>query len=273
MKLSCLPVSFFDDIAAGRMSIGEWARLGAELALDAIDMSILFLSQPTLQAALAARKQIEQAGMRLAMLTSYPDFTHPDPDQRDLELEKEIQVVRIASALGALFVRVTAGQAHPQTATQDGISWAVQGLTRLAEATQDMGVQLVYENHAKPGAWQYTDFSQPPEVFLEILSQLPAPEIGVNFDTGNAAAFSPDPVAFLRQILPRVVSLHASDTQQAGRLSHVLLGTGVTPFPAIFHTLKTAGWDGWICMEEASFKGRKGVELAAQYIRQTWQSA
>ena len=43
MHLSCLPVSFFADILAGRMSVGAWARMGAELGLDAIDLSILFV--------------------------------------------------------------------------------------------------------------------------------------------------------------------------------------------------------------------------------------
>ena len=43
MKLSCLPVSFFADIIEGRMSVEQWARLGADLKLDAVDLSILFL--------------------------------------------------------------------------------------------------------------------------------------------------------------------------------------------------------------------------------------
>ncbi len=42
MKLSCLPVSFFSDIIEGRMSVFEWAQMGASLGLDAIDISILF---------------------------------------------------------------------------------------------------------------------------------------------------------------------------------------------------------------------------------------
>jgi sugar phosphate isomerase/epimerase len=43
----------------------------------------------------------------------------------------------------------------------------------------------------------------------------------------------------------------------------VLLGTGVTPFVPLFERLTAAGWDGWICMEEASFQGRAGVQAAA----------
>lgn len=269
MKLSCLPVSFFNDIVQSRMSVADWARMGMEIGLDAVDLSILFIPGRSLEKAAEVCKQVEASGLRVIMLTTYPDFTHPDPAQRVIELEREIQAVQLAAALGAQFIRVTAGQAHPQTGTREGINWAAEGLSRLVERAGNLGVQLVYENHARPGAWEYTDFSQPPEIFLEILSRLPLP-LGVNFDTGNATAFASDPLWLLDQVIGRVASVHASDTRQKGQLSHVLLGTGVTPFPALFSRLKASGWDGWICMEEASNLGRQGVEQAAAYIRRTW---
>jgi sugar phosphate isomerase/epimerase len=270
MKLSCLPVSFFADITSGKMSVAEWARMGAGLKLDAVDLSILFLPERSVKAAETVRYQVEAEGTSITMLTTYPDFTHPDPAQRKKELELEIDAVHLAAALGAHFIRVTAGQAHPETSIKNGIAWAVDGLYHLVEAAGNLGVQLAYENHAKPGAWENTDFSQSPEIFLEILSRVPSPLLGVNFDTGNATAFAADPLAFLGQIVGRVVSVHASDTSERGRLNHVLLGTGVTPFRALFHGLKSSGWDGWICMEEASGLGRPGVEAAANTIRRIW---
>jgi len=175
--------------------------------------------------------------------------------------------------LGAQYVRVTAGQAHPETGRAEGIAWATTGLTRLAEATANLGVTLVYENHAKPGAWRYTDFSQPPDVFLEIVGRTAAAGLMVNFDTGNAAAFADNPVRLLEQVVDRVVTVHAADTATRGELRHVLLGTGITPFDKLFGTLKAHGWDGWICMEENAQQGRAGVEKAAAFIRQAWQNA
>jgi len=273
MKLSCLPVSFFADLTSGKMTVAEWARMGANLKLDAVDLSILFLHDRTLEAAAAVRRQVESAGTHVAMLTTYPDFTHPQTAQRARELDMEVQAVRLAAALGARFIRVTAGQAHPETGVKEGITWAAHGLSCLVEAAGNLGVQLAYENHAKPGAWEYTDFSQPPEIFLEILSRVPSRLLGVNFDTGNATAFAPNPVAFLEQVIDRVVSVHAADTSTTGQLNHVLLGSGVTPFEALFGCLKSHGWDGWICMEEASNQGRWGVETAAKTIRRLWAEA
>jgi sugar phosphate isomerase/epimerase len=273
MKLSCLPVSFFSEIIQGRLTVAEWARMGAELGLDAIDLSILFVPDRGASAVRALRRQIEGEGMQVAMITSYPDFTHPDREQRARELDLEQQVVETAAVLGARLVRVTAGQAHPGTGRSEGIGWATEGLCRLAERTRDSGVTLAYENHAKPGAWQYTDFSQSPEIFLEIVRGTAGAGLAVNFDTGNAAAFAKDPVALLNQVIGRVASVHASDTAERGQLRHVLLGTGVTPFGALFERLASAGWDGWICIEEASCLGREGVQAAARFVRQTWAQA
>jgi sugar phosphate isomerase/epimerase len=273
MQLSCLPVSFFSEIVDGRMRLGEWAAMGASLGLDAIDLSILFVPDRSARAVAAARRDIESAGTRVTMVTSYPDFTHPDAAQRRKELALEQEVFEVAAGLGARYVRVTDGQAHPETGREEGIGWAVEGLSRLVEAVRHTGLTPVFENHAKPGAWTYTDFSQSPDVFLEIVEQTAGVGLGINFDTGNAASYADDPVALLDQVMPRVVTVHAADTALKGELRHVLLGTGVAPFAEMFEHLIRAGWDGWICMEEGSCMGRAGVEKAARFVRQTWEQA
>ena len=270
MKLSCIPVSFFRDFIGGSMTITEWARMGKELGLDAIDVSILFVPDRSRSAVAGLRKSIEAAGMRVAMVASYPDFTHPDASQRDRELALAQEVVDVATGLGAEMVRVTAGQAHPETGREDGIRWATEGLQKLVDRTRKSGVRLVYENHGKPGAWTYTDFSQPPDIFLAIVRATASVGLGLNFDTANATAFSRDPLELLDQCIERVVSIHAADTEVRGELKPVLLGTGVTPFDPIFRRLVQAGWNNWICIEEASFQGRAGVEKAAQFVRKLW---
>jgi sugar phosphate isomerase/epimerase len=273
MQLSCLPVSFFPEILSGKMTVAEWAHLGASLGLDAVDLSILFLPDRSLSTAAGLRRQVESEGTRIAMVTTYPDFTHPDPVQRLKEIQLEIDAVAASAEIGAEMVRVTAGQAYPQVSVSNGIAWAAEGLHALSEAVEGMGITLVYENHARPMVWEFTDFSQPPDIFLEILHQTEDIDLKVNFDAGNAAAFSPAPVQFLEAFINRVYSVHASDTAKTGELVHVLLGTGVTPYFELFSSLRANGWNGWICMEEASKQGVDGVQAAAAFIRQMWQAA
>ena len=82
MKLSCLPVSYFPLIIGGQMTVGEWAREAAALGLDGCDISILFVNQFSASYLASLRAQIDDAGIGLTMVTTYPDFTHPSADQR-----------------------------------------------------------------------------------------------------------------------------------------------------------------------------------------------
>lgn len=270
MRLSCLPVSYFRDIIDGRMSIKDWALEGARTGLDGIDLSVLFLKSRELEYLHKIRQEIEDAGIRVAMVTTYPDFTHPDGVVRERQLTGLQEDIIAASRLGADLLRVTAGQAHPSVGRREGIEWAVNGLVKAMEFARGYPVKLAYENHAKPGAWQYTDFSHPTDVFLEIVERTADVSLGVNWDTANTIAYGDDPIPVLKRVLSRVISVHAADTSTRGELKHVLLGTGLVPFKEMFQILRGAGFDGWICMEEASFKGPAGVKAAADFVRRVW---
>jgi sugar phosphate isomerase/epimerase len=139
------------------------------------------------------------------------------------------------------------------------------------ETTRGAGVGLVYENHGKPGAWQYADFSQPPDIFMEIFRRTEGLGLGLNFDTANATAFSRDPVALLDGVIDRVETVHAADTKVRGELQGCVIGQGLVPFVPLFARLHEAQWDGWICIEEASGEGREGVQAAVEFVRRTWQ--
>jgi sugar phosphate isomerase/epimerase len=273
MKLSCIPVSFFPQILRGKMSVEEWARIGASVGLDAIDLSILFIKDRDSISLGRLRKDIEGAGVRVAMVTTYPDFTHPDRAQREREVVQSREDIAVAARLGAELVRVTAGQAHPETGREEGISWAVAGLTAVLDAGRDNGVTLVFENHAKPGAWQYSDFCHPTDIFLAIVEATAGTSLGVNWDTANTLAYGDDPLPVLEKVLDRVVSVHAADTAVRGELRHVALGTGIVPFRDMFSMLKGAGFDGWVCLEEASFQGKAGLEAAVGFVWRTWEEA
>lgn len=273
MKLSCLPVSFFKDIIDEKMSVKQWAQEGAHAGLDGIDLSILFLKNRTPEYLENLRTEIAEAGVRVAMVTTYPDFTHPDPQERERQLVKLQEDIVTASRLGADLLRVTAGQAHPGVGREEGIEWAVRGLKKASEFAREYPVELVYENHAKPGAWKYIDFSHPTDIFLSIVERTADISLGVNWDTANTIAFGDDPIPVLMKVLDRVVSVHAADTSTRGELRPVLLGTGLVPFKEMFTILRNAGFDGWICIEEASFTGPAGVTAAADFIRRVWNES
>ena len=273
MKLSCLPVSLYDDIFSGKSSVANWIQFGAELGLDAVDFSIKFFPERdavTLNRTLAA---LEKFGVQACMLACYSDFTHPDATQRQQELTDLKADIALAKALGAKFVRITAGQNHPGIERAAGVDWVTDGFRRALDAADTHGITLAYENHTKGAPWDYWDFSQPTDIFLEILHALSDTPLGVCFDTANPLVLGEDVLTLLNQVIDRVVVLHIFDMREVGTFEAVRVGTGASPIPEVFSRLRQANYDGWLSIEEASRLGEVGFEQAIAYVRNAWEHA
>ncbi len=271
MKLSCLPVSLYDDIFSGKSSIAHWIQFGAELGLDAVDFSIKFFPKrdaATLNYTITA---LEKFDVQLGMLACYSDFTHPDPTQRQQELMNLKSDIALAKTLGAKFVRVTAGQNHPGIERTTGVRWVVDGFRRALDVAESQGITLAYENHTKGAPWHYWDFSQPTEIFLEILDAFSATPLGVCFDTANPLVLGEDVLALLDKVIARVVVLHIFDMREVGKFEAVRVGTGAAPIPEVFSRIRRAGYDGWLSIEEASCLGKEGFTESIAFVRQAWQ--
>ena len=271
MKLSCLPVSLYDDIFTGKSSVTDWIQFGAELGLDAVDFSIKFFPKRDTATIKQTRTALEKYNITPCMIACYSDFTHPDPAQRAQELTDLKADIALAKALGVEFLRVTAGQNHPGTERAAGVQWVADGFRRALDAAEKHGITLAYENHTKGAPWDYWDFSQPTEIFLEILDALADTPLGVCFDTANPLVLSEDVLALLEQVVHRIVVVHIFDLREVGVFEPVRVGTGASPIPQVFSRMRQAGYDGWLSIEEASRSGQKGFMQSIAFVRETWQ--
>jgi sugar phosphate isomerase/epimerase len=273
MKLSCLPVSLYDDIFGGKSSVADWIQFGAKLGLDAVDFSIKFFPErdaATLSHTIAA---LEKFNVQSCMLACYSDFTHPDATQRQQELTNLKADIALAKTLGAKFVRVTAGQNHPGVERAAGVQWVTSGFRRALDEAESHGITLAYENHTKGAPWDYWDFSQPTEIFLEILDALSDTPLGICFDTANPLVLGEDVLALLEKVIQRIVVLHIFDLRAVKVFEPVRVGTGASPIPPIFSRLRQTGYDGWLSIEEASRSGQEGFTQSIAYVRETWEQA
>lgn len=273
MKLSCLPVSLYDDIFTGKSTVTDWIRLGAELGLDAIDFSIKFFPKRDAETIKQMRAALETHSITPCMIACYSDFTHPDPAQRTQELTGLKADIALAKALGAKFIRVTAGQNHPGTERAAGIQWVTDGFRHAIDAAEKHGITLAYENHTKGAPWDYWDFSQPTEIFLEILDALSDTPLGVCFDTANPLVLGEDVLTLLEAVIHRIVVVHIFDLREVGVFEPVRVGTGASPIPQIFSRIRQTGYNGWLSIEEASRSGEAGFEQAIAYVQNTWEHA
>jgi sugar phosphate isomerase/epimerase len=276
MKLSCLPVSLFSDFADGRLDIVSWGEQARRIGFDGFDISSLFIKNHTPTYLTELKKGIDGTGIPLVMVSGYPDFVHPDAGQRRREAAYLVNDIAVTSELGGKYLRVLAGQAHPGMSREAGVALAVKGLREAAPAAEQFGVTLVYENHAKPGAWHYIDFSFPPDIFLDVFEGIRDTSIRLNFDVGNSTAEASaegDELKLLAKVIDKVETLHVCDMKERGRFSPTLVGTGVTPLPELFRFIREHRFDGWLCIEEAGGLGMDGVQKAHDYVREIWEQS
>lgn len=273
MRLSCLPVSLYPDLAAGRVSLGDWLRMAAALGLDGADLSVAHIASRAPAYLTTVAREAQDAGVAIAMLVTYSDFTHPDATERARQQDDVRAWIEAAARLGVPFLRLTAGQAHPGVAEEEGLAWAVAGLTACLDDAAAAGVRLLYENHVRGAVWSANDFTQPAARFLEVVHRTAGSSLGVLFDTANCLALGDDPLAVLAAVRERVVAVHLSDIRRPGAFEPVIIGTGVAPIEPVLRDLIAGGFDGWISIEEASRTGEEGFRRAVNVARRAWAEA
>jgi len=273
-RISVFPKCFFDELYRGEMDYFEWLEDAVGLGAEGVEHYDGFFQSLDAGYIDRVRQVLEGTGQVSAMLCFSPDFTHPDPDERARQVERQKAAVDLCVALDMGFCRTLSGQAYPGMARREGVQRTVEGILHSLEYAEKRGVVLCMENHYKDGNWRYSEFAQPEDIFLEIIEQIDSPFFGVQYDPSNATVGGFDPIGFLDKVKHRVVTMHASDrylsegatledlrradgtTGYAEQLLHGETGKGLNDYDAIFSLLAEVGFSGWISVED----GMEGLE-------------
>lgn len=287
MRISAFPKGDLEAIAIARSkSVFDWIDEAAHLQVEGLELYYGMFWETSNEFVDRVGEALARAGKDMPMLCVSPDFTHPDEDQRAREIDMQLEMISIAARLGGPGVscRVLTGQAHPGVSREEGIEHFVSALETLLPVARELDVTLALENHYKDGHWKYAEFAQQREVFLDILARVEERAyFGVQFDPSNAIVAGDDPVEFLELVKNRVVTMQASDrflqngaTLDALRqangtigysadLKHGVLGLGLNDYPAIFRSLSSVGYDGWISIEDG-VNGMHEMEASVEFL-------
>jgi sugar phosphate isomerase/epimerase len=279
-RISVFPKCYFDPLVSGEMDYLGWIRsapaLGGE-GVEHYDGFFRSFASADVDPVIAA---VAETGQVSSMLCFSPDFTHPDPDEQARQVERQKAAIDLCVRLGTRFCRTLSGQARPGLTRADGIARTLDGLQRALEYAERRDVVLCMENHYKDGTWRYPEFAQPEDIFLEIIDRVDSPHFGVQYDPSNAIVGGYDPIRFLDRVLPRVVTMHASDrslapgatledlrerdgaTGYSDKLRHGEVGQGLIDYDAIFVRLARGGFAGWISVED----GVNGLDELARSV-------
>ena len=271
-KISAFPKCYLEEISShDGMSVFDWIEQARELDADGLEMYEGFFTSLDNDYLDSVKDAMLQAGFVMPMLCCSPDFTHPDRDQRQRAVDREIQMIEVTHRLGGTgsVCRVLSGQRYPEVTRDQGMQWVVECIEKCLPAAREHGIILGLENHYKDGFWKYPEFAQKQDVFLELLRSIPeSRHFGVQYDPSNAIVAGDDPVELLRQVADRVVSMHASDRYLApgatldalrqsdgtlgysSQLLHGITGQGLNDYDAIFEILASQNYGGWISIED-----------------------
>ena len=260
-KISCLPVSLYKEFFAGERTIAQWSKQAAGLGLDCIDINALFIREKSMDEIAQIREELT---VPVLMVSAYSDFTLPDAAARAEALQTALEDMERAAAIGAKYIRLTAGQAYPGEDDAVMCQRVYDCFKVCCEKAEKLGLTILLENHSKPGAWQYIDYNFDLAHFLqlwEVLKELP---ISVNFDTANAYALT-DWKKILDAVAGRIATVHINDLASVEPLAFCMAGAGIVPMETIMDAVYATGFCGDICLEEAAFMGWDGIEKATAY--------
>ncbi len=283
MKISAFPKCYLETISSGEMSVFEWIEMAKPLGADGLEMYEGFFSSLDNVYIDELSGAINDAGFAMPMLCCSPDFTSPDPRERKKAIDHEIEMIRITRKLGGpkAVCRVLTGQRYPEVSIEQGLVWVKEAIDEVLLAAKEYDIVLGLENHYKDGFWQYPEFAQKQDVFLQVLENVKdRTHFGVQYDPSNAIVAGDSPIELLKLVADRVVSMHASDRflvegatleslQQndgtigySDKLRHGVVGQGLNDYDTIFQILKDAGYDAWVSIED----GMNGMEEMKQSI-------
>jgi len=283
-KLAAFPKAWMQELCKdGSLSLEQWIEMAATLGVDGLEFYSGFLDLQKPSEWERYRRLAADRGLAVPMMCCSPDFTHPDPQFRREQVEKEKAWIEMAAALGCETCRVLSGQRRPELSREEGIAYAAGCIEECLPSASAAGITLVIENHYKDDFWQYPEFAQAMDVFCDLVDRVDSPHFGVNYDPSNTILAGEDPLELLQRVRHRVVSMHASDRYvaegtiedlraeegsvgYARRLRHGEIGKGLNDYEAIFRSLSEVGFDGWISIEDG-VEGLGQLKRSAEFLR------
>jgi len=285
MRISAFPKCYLDDIVSGKMSLFEWIELAKQLKAEGLEMYEGFFASLDSDYLEQVGEAIHGAEFEMPMLCCSPDFTNPDPDERQRAVAHEVKLIEVTALLGGRWCRVLSGQRYPEVSRQQGIEWVLEAYQQLLPVARENNVVLAMENHYKDGFWKYPEFAQKMDVFLTIVNAMDEREyFGVQYDPSNAIVAGDDPLELLELVKDRIVTMHASDRYLAEgttleelrqndgtlgyspNLRHGVVGQGLNDYDTIFSVLADAGYAGWVSIEDG-MNGMAEMQASIDFLQ------
>lgn len=242
------------DVVEAIRRVAALGYAGVELMADAPHLWPATTDEGTV---VRVREALEATGLGLSNLNAfmmnavgdarhpywYPSWIEPDAERRRVRREHTIGAVRLARSLGAAHISTEpGGPVEPGMSRGEALRRFAEELEPVVEVAEREEVMVLVE--PEPGL-----LLERGEDYLEFISHVDSPFVGLNFDVGHFFCVGEDPAEAARRLGGHIRHVHVEDIAADRQHEHLIPGRGVIDFAAVFRALREVGYRGWVTVE------------------------
>jgi len=174
---------------------------------------------------------VEKHGLKLSAFSSHSQASKPE-----IAVEYLKQAARFAKEAGAPIINTHEGHKQPWTTAEEDFVLIRYSLMEALKVCERRGIKIGFEMHQT--------YSLDPDLYDKCLNIVDSPNLGANYDTGNAHLGGQDAVEWFDRVKHKVIHVHAKDISieqsdaERGKVMGTAVGCacgdGVVDYPAIF---------------------------------------
>ncbi len=173
----------------------------------------------------------------------HPGWTDPDPNYRAIRREHTKRALALAHELGAPSITTEpGGRLTSEQSRHQGMQIFYDELMPCVEVAEKLHVNLLIE--PEPDLL-IEKFDQ----YLEFMTRVDSPRVGLNFDIGHAFCVGEDPQHWVARMQPHTRHYHFEDIADTRVHRHLIPGRGAIDFDATLRAIAATDYDGWLTVE------------------------
>lgn len=242
----------------GATPFDERLRAAAQAGCDGVEINIEGQQEPSLKATSEELADVKAKASDLGLVIPSVHcglhwkytLTDPDPAVRAQGIEVLERSLEIGAELGAKVLLVVPGVVNRDVSYKDAYSRAQEGVAKLAEKAQSVGVKIGIEN-----VWN--KFLLTPLEMRRFIEEIGHPSVGAYFDVGNILAYG-YPHHWIEILADQIIAVHVKDYRLdvPGGGGFVYLGEGDVPWDDVQKALAQVGYDGFVIAELPPYRYR-----------------
>ncbi len=246
-------------------SIADIGYTGVEIMADVPHAYPPQMSAKTVEEVrhLLARRKLSVSNVNAFTLFALGDTYHPTWIEDDAKLvSKRIEhtqaVIRMTAALGGSTISLQPGGPLGSIPRDVALDRYEAGLRQCLPLAQQLGITLMVE--PEPGlliqhSWEC----------IEFLERINHPRLKMNCDLGHFYCVEEDPAQVLRNCASWIAHVHIEDIKENRVHQHHIPGEGAMDWQAIFETIRTIAYQGWLTVELYPYES-----TAQEAARKAW---